>query len=85
MAFLSKQPDIAFVADAKKANEISAPQDLKEAIINGYNSDRAGSIVIILKSAGIHEPLILQVQHSYSAFVDGLGYQTWHYCRAYFI
>jgi hypothetical protein len=49
--FLRQQEGIAFVADMKNLAEAALPAWLQERVINGYNSDRSGSIVMILEPA----------------------------------
>ncbi|RZA01066.1 MAG: alkaline phosphatase family protein [Sphingobacteriaceae bacterium] len=47
--FLQQQPAIAFVVDMQKAQTANIPDDLRERIIKGYNTERSGAIQIILK------------------------------------
>ncbi len=46
---LRGKPGIAFVADARNISEAALPQLLRETVVNGYNSERSGSIAIILQ------------------------------------
>jgi arylsulfatase A-like enzyme len=50
IAFLEKQEGIQYVIDQEKIAEAPVPTVLKEKMINGYNRDRSGSILVILKS-----------------------------------
>ena len=47
--FLREQPGVLFVADLNNLNEAPLPEILRERLRNGYNSDRSGSIAIILE------------------------------------
>jgi predicted AlkP superfamily pyrophosphatase or phosphodiesterase len=47
--FLTAQPNMAFVVDAKNIEAAAVPQELKERIINGYHPDRSGSITFVLE------------------------------------
>jgi len=47
--FLRKQPAIAFAVDIHNIDEAAIPELLKERLINGYNSERSGPIVMVLK------------------------------------
>ncbi|MGI8598859.1 MAG: alkaline phosphatase PafA [Chitinophagaceae bacterium] len=47
--FLRKTTGVLFVADLNNLNETPMPAVLKTRLINGYNSERSGSISIILK------------------------------------
>jgi predicted AlkP superfamily pyrophosphatase or phosphodiesterase len=49
--FLREKPGVAFVVDMKNMQEAAIPDLLRSRIINGYNSDRSGSIAIILEPA----------------------------------
>jgi len=49
IAFLEKQPDIAFVVDMKRAQTAAIPEELRTRIINGYSIANSGEIQIILK------------------------------------
>ena len=51
ISYLQKQPEIAFAIDMQKTANASIPDELKERIINGYNTANSGSIQIILKPA----------------------------------
>lgn len=51
IAFLQKDPAVAFAVDMKKIQTASIPEALRTRIINGYNIDRSGEIQIILKPA----------------------------------
>jgi predicted AlkP superfamily pyrophosphatase or phosphodiesterase len=47
--FLRGRPQIAFVADVNNIEEAALPEELKNRVINGYNSKRSGPIVFILE------------------------------------
>ncbi|RVU01320.1 alkaline phosphatase family protein [Mucilaginibacter limnophilus] len=49
IAFLEKQPDIAFAVDMLKAKTATVPEELRERIVNGYSREHSGVIQIILK------------------------------------
>lgn len=49
VTFLTDLPNVAFVADAKNIANAAVPSELKERIINGYNSDRSGAITFVLE------------------------------------
>lgn len=49
IAFLQKQPDIAFAVDMLKAKTATVPDELRERIVNGYSREHSGVIQIILK------------------------------------
>ncbi len=47
--WLSKQPGVLYVVDMQRIQEASIPADLRERIINAYNSERSGSIQVVMK------------------------------------
>ena len=47
--FLREQPGVLFVADLNNLNEAPLPDILVSRLKNGYNSDRSGSIAIVLE------------------------------------
>ena len=49
IAYLQKDPAIAFVVDMKKAQTASIPEELRTRIVNGYSVANSGVIQIILK------------------------------------
>lgn len=49
IAYLQKQPAIAFAVDMKKAETASVPEALRTRIVNGYSIEHSGAIQIILK------------------------------------
>jgi predicted AlkP superfamily pyrophosphatase or phosphodiesterase len=49
IAWLEKQPGIAYAVDMLQAKTATIPEALRQRIINGYNPDRSGTIQIILK------------------------------------
>jgi predicted AlkP superfamily pyrophosphatase or phosphodiesterase len=51
IAFLLKQPAVAFAVDMKKAESSAIPEELRERIVNGYNMAHSGEIQIILQPA----------------------------------
>ena len=51
IAFLLKQPAVAFAVDMKKAESTAIPEELRERIVNGYNMAHSGEIQIILQPA----------------------------------
>ncbi len=53
IAYLEKQKEVQFVVDMKKAATATIPQNLREQIINGYNTKRSGVIQIILNPNGL--------------------------------
>lgn len=46
---LKKDPSVLYACDMAKASTESIPEEVKFRIINGYNRERSGDIVIILK------------------------------------
>ncbi len=51
IAFLEKDPAVAFVVDMKKAQTAAIPEALRARIVNGYNAEHSGEIQIILNPA----------------------------------
>lgn len=51
ISYLQRQPEIAYVVDMQKTVAASIPDELKQRIINGYNTANSGAIQIILKPA----------------------------------
>jgi predicted AlkP superfamily pyrophosphatase or phosphodiesterase len=49
MLFLKDKPGVAFVVDMNRIQPASIPDNLRSRIENGYNTERSGSIQIILK------------------------------------
>ncbi len=49
IAFLQKDPAVAFAVDMQAAQTTSIPEALRLRIVNGYNAERSGAIQIILK------------------------------------
>ena len=49
MEFLHKQAGVEYVVDMQNAKNATIPEALRLRIVNGYNSERSGSIQIILK------------------------------------
>lgn len=49
IAWLSKQPEVAFAVDMQQVQTANIPDELRTRIINGYNAERSGVIQIILK------------------------------------
>ncbi len=49
ITFLQKQQDVLYAVDMTKAATASIPANLRERVINGYNSERSGVIQIMLK------------------------------------
>jgi predicted AlkP superfamily pyrophosphatase or phosphodiesterase len=49
IAYLKSQPEIAYAVDMAHVQEANIPDDLKIRIQNGYNTERSGTIQIILK------------------------------------
>jgi len=49
VAFLGAQPNVSFVVDARDIASATVPQELKNRIINGYNSRRSGPITFVLE------------------------------------
>ncbi len=49
--FLKKQDGVAFVVDIENVQNATIPDNYKERIINGFNSERSGVIQIVLKPA----------------------------------
>ena len=47
---LKEDPNVLYACDMAKASTESIPEEVKFRIINGYNRERSGDIVIILKS-----------------------------------
>lgn len=45
--FLQHQPGIQFAVDQDKISEASVPAPLKEMMINGYNQQRSGSVLMV--------------------------------------
>ena len=45
--FLKHQPGIQFAVDQDKISEASVPAPLKEMMINGYNQQRSGSVLMV--------------------------------------
>lgn len=66
--FLREKPGVAFVVDMKNMQEAAIPNLLRNRIINGYNSDRSGSIAIILEPAW----------YSGSPNATGTTHGSWH-------
>ena len=46
---LKKDPSVLYACDMAKASTESIPEEVKSRIINGYNRERSGDVVIILK------------------------------------
>ena len=46
---LKKDPNVLYACDMAKASTESIPEEVKFRIINGYNRERSGDVVIILK------------------------------------
>jgi predicted AlkP superfamily pyrophosphatase or phosphodiesterase len=53
--FLKKQPGIQYVVDQDKITGASVPAVIKEKMINGYNWERSGSILLITKPGWLPE------------------------------
>lgn len=49
--YLKTDPDIAYVIDLDRIGDAPVPAEIKNRVINGYNSDRSGGIQIIPKPA----------------------------------
>ena len=49
VAFLERQPGIAYAVDVSKIGELPVPEPLKSMIINGYNFKRSGAVQIVLQ------------------------------------
>jgi len=49
IAYLQKQPAVAFAVDMKKAETAAIPEELRNRIVNGYNIEHSGEIQVILK------------------------------------
>jgi len=49
IAFLQKQPGVAFAVDMQNVQNASLPEALRTRIVNGYNVEHSGVIQIILK------------------------------------
>ena len=48
---LEQMPQVSFVADMDKVQSVAIPSLLREKMINGYNKNRSGEIVVILDPA----------------------------------
>ena len=48
--FLEKKPDVLQIVNARKAASAPIPAALRERIVNGFNAQRSGDMVIIYKS-----------------------------------
>ena len=46
---LKEDPSVQYACDMAKASTESIPEEVKSRIINGYNRERSGDVVIILK------------------------------------
>jgi hypothetical protein len=55
ISFLKKQPGIQYAVDQDKITETSVPAVIKEKMINGYNWERSGSILVITKPGWLPE------------------------------
>ncbi|MGZ3874115.1 MAG: alkaline phosphatase PafA [Mucilaginibacter sp.] len=51
IAFLEKDPAVAFAVDMQKVQTANIPEELRTRIINGYNTEHSGDVQIILKPA----------------------------------
>ena len=51
---LKKDPQFAFVTAYEKVQQASIPQFLRERIINGYNRERSGDIMVVLQGSHMH-------------------------------
>jgi arylsulfatase A-like enzyme len=49
VAFMEKQPGVAYAVDVKEAQTANIPDALRSRMINGYNPERSGAIQIMLK------------------------------------
>ncbi|MFD1256797.1 alkaline phosphatase PafA [Mucilaginibacter terrae] len=47
--YLRKQEGVLYAVDMQKAQEASVPADIRERIINSYNTERSGAIQLIMK------------------------------------
>ena len=54
VSILKEDPQFAFVTAYEKVQQASIPQFLRERIINGYNRQRSGDIVVILQGSHMH-------------------------------
>jgi len=52
VSYLQKQPGVEFAADIDNIGEAPIPEPIKAMIINGYNSKRCGSVIIIPEPGG---------------------------------
>jgi predicted AlkP superfamily pyrophosphatase or phosphodiesterase len=68
LEFLRDQDGVAFAVDMKNVSEAAVPALISDRIINGYNSDRSGSIAIILEPAW----------YSGSPNATGTTHGSWH-------
>ncbi|MCJ8210588.1 alkaline phosphatase family protein [Mucilaginibacter sp. RS28] len=48
--YLQKLPGVLYVVDCQKAQMAAVPEWIRTRIINGYNPEHSGSIIVILKS-----------------------------------
>ena len=48
--YLEKKPNVLQVVDSRKAAYAPIPQNLRERIVNGYNAQRSGDLMLITKS-----------------------------------
>lgn len=50
ITLLQRQPGVLFALDASRAGEATVPEPIKTMVVNGYNSQRCGSVQIIPRS-----------------------------------
>jgi len=51
---LKCDPQFAYAVDYERVNEASIPQFLRERIINGYNRQRSGDLMVVLQGSHMH-------------------------------
>ena len=51
---LKSDPQFAYAVDYERVNEASIPQFLRERIINGYNRQRSGDLMVVLQGSHMH-------------------------------
>ena len=67
---LMSDPQFAFAADYEDVNNASVPQLLRERIINGYNRQRSGDLIVILQGSHMHGTV--------SPTYKGTSHGTWN-------